>query len=419
LSLPRMGERIVLAVDVSPWLRPDAATSGDRLFCHVYGRAKGNAQLIPGWPYSFVAALETGRTSWTAVLDAVRLGPADDATAVTTTQLRDVIDRLITAGHWQPGDPDIMIVADSGYDIPRLAYVLAELPVEFVGRLRSDRVLRLPKPVRPAGMTGRPPKHGPEIALDRPATWPTPQHTTSTDTTRYGTAVATSWDQVHPRLTHRGCWLDHEGDLPIIEGTLIRLQVEHLPGDRDPKPVWLWISTIDATAADVDRWWQAFLSSLRPRTHLPTVQADPRLDPPAPARPRRRRPLDLAGHRRAHPTTPRPRVGRRPAPPLGTSRPTGPAHPVQGPPGVSEHPPDHPAPGPRTETLPTRPRSPTRLPKPTPRHQPRRRKDRQTRTHHHRTTATNRLKIKLRACFRMISACLPRADGVLGQAVRL
>ena len=52
--------RIVLAVDVSPWLRPDAATSPDRLFCHVYGRGKGSAQMIPGWPYSFVAALETG-----------------------------------------------------------------------------------------------------------------------------------------------------------------------------------------------------------------------------------------------------------------------------------------------------------------------------------------------------------------------
>ena len=170
-----------------------------------------------------------------------------------------MVDRLIIAGHWQPGDPDIVIVADSGYDITRLAYVLADLPVELVGRLRSDRVLRLPKPVRPAGMTGRPPRHGPEIALDRPATWPVPQHTTSTDTTRYGAAVATSWDQVHPRLTHRGCWLDHPGDLPIIEGTLIRLQVDHLPGDRDPKPLWLWTSTTDATAADVDRWWQVFL----------------------------------------------------------------------------------------------------------------------------------------------------------------
>jgi hypothetical protein len=259
LPLPTVGGRIVLAVDVSPWLRPDAPTSPDRLFCHVYGRAKGNAQLIPGWPYSFVAALETGRSSWTAVLDAVRLGPADDATAVTAAQLRAVVDRLISAGHWSPGDPDIVIVADAGYDIARLAYVLADLPVQLVGRLRSDRVLRLPKPARAAGTIGRPPKHGPQIALDRPATWPQPQHTTSTETARYGTAVATSWDRVHPRLTRRTCWVDHTGDLPIIEGTLIRLLVDRLPGDRDPKPLWLWTSTISATAADVDRWWQAFL----------------------------------------------------------------------------------------------------------------------------------------------------------------
>jgi hypothetical protein len=32
--------------------------------------------MIPGWPYSVIAALEPGRTFWTAVLDAVRrLGP--------------------------------------------------------------------------------------------------------------------------------------------------------------------------------------------------------------------------------------------------------------------------------------------------------------------------------------------------------
>jgi hypothetical protein len=78
LPLPRTADgRIVLAVDVSPWLRSDAPTSADRLFCHVYGRGRGQSQRIPGWPYSFVAALEPGRTSWTALLDAARLGPAD------------------------------------------------------------------------------------------------------------------------------------------------------------------------------------------------------------------------------------------------------------------------------------------------------------------------------------------------------
>ena len=260
LPLPRAaGGRIVLAVDVSPWLRSDAATSAERLFCHVHGRAKNQSQLIPGWPYSFVAALESGRTSWTAVLDAVRLGPQDDATAVTAAQLREVVERLRQTGQWRDGDSDILIVTDAGYDVTRLAFLLADLPVELLGRIRSDRVLRLPAPPRLPGTNGRPPKHGGEFALAKPATWPEPQTTTTTPTTRYGTAVAMSWERLHPRLTHRAAWLDHDGPLPIIEGTLIRLQVDHLPGDRDPKPVWLWSSTIGSVPAHIDRLWQAFL----------------------------------------------------------------------------------------------------------------------------------------------------------------
>ena len=146
----------MLAVDVSNWLRPGAATSPDRLFCHVYGRGKGQAQMIPGWPYSVVAALEPGRTSWTAVLDAVRLGPDDDEAEVTAAQVREVITRLISAGHWREGDPPILVIFDAGYDPMRLAYQLADLPVEILGRLRSDRVLHFPVPQRRPGTSGRP-----------------------------------------------------------------------------------------------------------------------------------------------------------------------------------------------------------------------------------------------------------------------
>ena len=96
LQLPRAADgRVMLGVDVSPWLRPDAATSPERMFCHVYGRGKGQAQMVPGWPYSFVCALEPGRSSWTAVLDAVRLGPA-------TTTPPDRYARWST-GYAQPG----------------------------------------------------------------------------------------------------------------------------------------------------------------------------------------------------------------------------------------------------------------------------------------------------------------------------
>jgi hypothetical protein len=260
LPLPRAADgRLMLAADVSNWLRPGAATSPDRLFCHVYGRGKGQAQMIPGWPYSVIAALEPGRTSWTSVLDAVRLGPDDDEAEVTATQVREVVTRLIEAGHWREGDPGILVIFDAGYDVTRLAYLLADLPVELLGRLRSDRVLHFPVPARRPGTQGRPRRHGSEFALADPATWPQPPVTTTTQTTRYGTAAAQAWDRLHPRLTHRSAWLDHDGDLPVIEGTLIRLQVDHLPGDRDPKPVWLWFSRTGAAPGEVDRLWQAFL----------------------------------------------------------------------------------------------------------------------------------------------------------------
>lgn len=48
------------------------------------------------------------RTSWTLPLDALRLGPADDATAVTTAQLRETVARITAAGQWKAGDPDIV-----------------------------------------------------------------------------------------------------------------------------------------------------------------------------------------------------------------------------------------------------------------------------------------------------------------------
>ena len=75
-----------------------------------------------------VAALEPGRTSWTAVLDAIRLGPDDDEAEVTAGQVRDVITRVIEAGHWREGDPPILVIFDAGYDPMRLAYQLADLP---------------------------------------------------------------------------------------------------------------------------------------------------------------------------------------------------------------------------------------------------------------------------------------------------
>lgn len=215
--------------------------------------------MVPGWPYSMVVALESGRSSWTAPLDAVRLAPGADAATVTAGQVRDIAERLVAAGQWQTGDPNILVVADAGYDAPRLAFLLRDLPVQVLARMRSDRVLRRAAPPRQPGTNGRPPRHGGEFAFGDPATWGEPDAATSTDTRLYGTAWARAWNRLHPRLTHRSAWIDAAKVLPVIEGTVIRLEVDHLPSGATPKPVWLWWSGVDPTTADIDRLWQTFL----------------------------------------------------------------------------------------------------------------------------------------------------------------
>ncbi|MGW2651997.1 NF041680 family putative transposase [Streptomyces sp. NPDC001393] len=257
-------DRLVLAVDVSNWLRPDAECSADRLFCHTFGRGRDQHLMIPGWPYSFVAALESGRTSWCQLLDAVRLGPEDDVAEVTARQVRRVVEDLVAGGQWRGGDPNILVVFDAGYDSPRMAYLLDGLPVEVLGRMRSDRVMRRPTPTQleyarayPQG--GRPPKHGKEFRFAKPETWGEPDAATVQVTDRYGTARAMAWNRLHPRLTTRSAWIDHDSELPITEGTLIRLEVDRLPGGGDPLPLWLWSSATGMTGSDVDLRWQAFL----------------------------------------------------------------------------------------------------------------------------------------------------------------
>ncbi|MFC8015763.1 transposase, partial [Streptomyces cinereoruber] len=221
VSLPRAADgRLVLAVDVTCWLRPDAHTSPQRILCHTYGRGKDQHIPVPGWPYSIVCALEPGRSSWTAPLDALRLVPGDDTATATARQLRDLVERLITAGQWKSGDLDILIIADAGYDAPRLAFLLKDLPVQVLARMRSDRVLRRPAPPREPHTKGRPPRHGGEFVFGQPDTWGTPDTHTLNDTRLYGTATARSWDRLHPKLTHRSSWAAADGTLPIVEGTV-------------------------------------------------------------------------------------------------------------------------------------------------------------------------------------------------------
>jgi hypothetical protein len=264
LPLPAWEDgRIRLAADVTCWRRPDAVTSPERMFCHVRGRGKNRGQAVPGWPYSFVAALGPGRSSWTVLLDAVRIGPDDDQTELTARQLREVVERLIAAGHWKDGDPGIIIALDAGYNASRLAHLLDGLPVILVVRVRPDRVFYGPAPARRAGRGGRPGRHGTPVACGDPATWDGAAAVADAASPRYGQLSVMAWPRLHQKLDRScGGWEDWPpGEaVPVIEGTLIRLAAtQQAPGYQPLEPMWLWCSDPDADPGEVAVLWQAYL----------------------------------------------------------------------------------------------------------------------------------------------------------------
>ena len=165
---------------------------------------------------------------------------------MTAAQLREAVTRLAAAGHWKDGDPDIIIVMDSGYSGTRLAWLLADLPVILVARVRPDRVFYGPPPPRAPGVPGRTARHGAPVSCGDPVTWHSPALETEAESARHGPLAVMAWARVH-QMIHRGCggWQDwpRRREFPVIEGTLIRLAVTRpAPGYAGLEPMWLWAS---------------------------------------------------------------------------------------------------------------------------------------------------------------------------------
>ncbi len=199
------------------------------------------------------------------------------------------------------------------------------------------------------------------------------------------------------------------------------LQVDRLPSGATPKPVWLWYSGVHATdttsPAEADRLWQAFLRRFDiEHTFRMLKQAlgwtCPKTRTPAAAD--RWTWLVLAAYTqlRLCPTS-----GRGPAPPVGKTSCTQPAHPSPCPQGLSTPARENRLPCSSTETHPTRPRTPIRTTQPTTHHTPRR-SHRHGHSQHEdieeesnnspAPTPTTRLKIKLAERTRGVS---PHAPG--------
>ena len=243
---------LVFAVDASTWERCDAETSPERGFYYSASRHSAGQPIMAGWSYQWITQLGWAPDSWTAPLDAMRIPPTADPTTATVDQLRRLVGGLPAHGEVP------MFVFDAGYDPIAVGHGLAEVRAQVLVRIRSDRVFH-PDPAPRADHTvGRPRRHGERFALAEPATWPDPDNELVTHDARYGTVKVTAWHGLHPKLHGRGRWAGRDRP-PIVRGSVIRVEVEHLPKPtaRAKKTLWLWWS--GPGVPDLDLCWRAYL----------------------------------------------------------------------------------------------------------------------------------------------------------------
>jgi hypothetical protein len=106
--------------------------------------------------------------------------------------------------------------------------------------IRDDRVFYTDPTPTPTGALGRPRRHGDRFGLADPNTWPTPDVESTTTDVRYGTVKVSACHGLHPKLGRRGHWADHD-ESPIVAGTVIRVDVQHLPKPTSATKKTLWL----------------------------------------------------------------------------------------------------------------------------------------------------------------------------------
>ena len=238
------GGRVVwCAGDVTGWPRAQAATSPERMALHdKSARTRGGHPVTAGWPFAVMAVLEAGATSWTAPVEVTRIGPDDTLTQIT----RDGVERVLGVlgeQNQRRGRGERARVAgfvfDAGYNLSALSWLFADR-AHIVGRLRSNQKFHARPEPSPPGR-GAPRRHGAAITLNKPDTLGSPSRAVTVRTQRYGRVRLSAWDNHHRSLYRAGFWAGHEGRLPIVEGTVVRVQMQRLPGGGVPEgPMWLW-----------------------------------------------------------------------------------------------------------------------------------------------------------------------------------
>lgn len=252
-SYPLSSEATWYALDASVWPRCDAETSPARgYYAHPYRHSHGQP-IVAGWNYSWLVQLPTRCSSWTAPLRVRRLIPGENVNRVAAEQIRSWLRQ---APHTAPEAAVPIFSFDAGYDSVQLRLALADEPVGLLVRLRSGRCFYADPTTQP--LTGRPRRHGAKFVCADPATWPEPTDQWSCDDARYGQVCLRAWGRLHATPQNHATRGTRQ-PRPLVRGTLIRLEVDHLPRPtKAAEPLWFWWT--GPHPPDLAELWQAYVA---------------------------------------------------------------------------------------------------------------------------------------------------------------
>ncbi len=221
------------------WPRCDAETSRDRGdYPHPYRHSHGQP-IVAGWNYSWLVQLPSRGSSWTAPRRVRRVRPGENRNLVAAQQIRSWLDqqRRHPPPASGPATARPIFSFDAGYDSVQLSLALSGQPIGLLVRLRAGRCFYADPTAQPT--TGRP-RHGAKCVCDDPTTRPEPTEHWSTDDPGYGRVQLQAWSGLHS-VPQQHAGRGTRGPRPLVRGTLIRLQGDHLPRPtKMPQPLWFW-----------------------------------------------------------------------------------------------------------------------------------------------------------------------------------
>ncbi len=217
-----VGTRLVLGLDTSSILRPEAPTARDRTLVYRANLPSDATPVGPGWSFSTLLVLPDPVSSWTYILDNRRVPSSETASTIGVQQLREILPRLPPL--W--GRPTLLL--DRRYSSAPWVQDTADLPLSQLIRARRDQVLYRPAPAR-SGKPGAPRKDGERFQGRDPTTHGLPD------------ADWTGQD-AHGQVVRVTCWCGlHLRKARHVPVSVVRILRSRARGTkRDPRESWFW-----------------------------------------------------------------------------------------------------------------------------------------------------------------------------------